>query len=120
MIPERRRYEWQRKLVRLGEETNCVVRDGRAQWRAKIREVRQQLFEGDRIENGSRQCVRANLATLLDDGNLNGIELPRTWSCLLVVAFDELPQAQRAAEAGRPGAYEENVHFQSFALALRH
>ena len=108
------------KLVGRGEQTNGVVRDRSAQRRAEILVVGQKLFEGDGIENGSRQGVRANLAALLDDGDGDGIKLASAGSSVLVVGFDELPQVQRSAEAGRPGADEEDIHFQSFAFALRH
>ncbi len=79
MIPEWRRNERQSKLVGRGKETNGVVRDRRAQRRAEILVVGQKLFEGDGIENGSRQRVRANLAALLDDGDGDGVELPGAW-----------------------------------------
>lgn len=80
--------------------------------------IRQQFFERDRVEDGARNRMSSDIVSLLDHYNarLKSRTRPIAGGDLIVMVSDQLGQAKRSREVGRPSAYEQYIYLKDLPV----
>ena len=114
VIPQKRRIEGELPSARACEIEHPVARDGRIERRALGFEIGNEFPESARIEHRPRQAVRPDFGGFLEDVDAIGLKgrggMPS----------DELDKTQRATQARRPRAHNQDAGLESFALGFGH
>ncbi len=105
VIDERRRNDRKAECSAFSQEVDTIVRDRRRDRRTLRLEVGNQLAERRRIQNRARQDMRASLACLLEHRDRERA----------AVGGGALCQPERACQAGRAAADDEDVDFEGFS-----
>ena len=108
VVPKRRRCDGQPQLPSGGEVVDVVLAHLAGQGGSPGLEVRYQLRERGRIEQGARQLVRAGFSRLLDHRDRKRIAALR---------FLELRQPQSRRQPRRAAADDQDVYFESLSFA---
>ena len=103
VVPQGRRRQRQPDPAACAEEVHLVVRDWCLERRTTLQEIRDELRQRRRIQDGAREHVRTGLASLLDDGHRERIAARR---------FLQLGHTERCGQAGGTGTDDEDVYVQ--------
>ena len=106
VVPHRRRKERRLDRTLLGEQVQRLARNGTAEGQVTVGDVREELAERDRVDDGARDQVRARVLPLLDHGDGDVAE-PLLH---LRGALEQLGEADGAREARGPGPHEQHAH----------
>ncbi len=108
VILERRRRDRQPQLLPGRQEVDVVLVHFRRQRRALGLEIRDEVAQRGRVEQGARELMPAGVAGLFDHRDRQ--RLP----ALLLV---QLREAQGRGQAGRPAPDNQDVYFEGLALS---
>ena len=114
VVSKRGREERESDLPGSREVEEIVARDLALDRRALLLEIGDQLLERPRIEHAARDPMRSDLGGFLEHRDRNLAE-PLVLRRALVL-LEELGQAQRAREARRAAAHEEDVDLEDVPL----
>ena len=78
-----------------------------------MRVIGNQLGEAARVHHGSRKLVRAELAAFFEDVDIFGGEFG--FAAGFVVRANQTREMERAGEAGRASAYDQDIGVELFA-----
>ena len=100
-----RRRRRKTEFAALGREIHRLVRDRRPKREIGVLEVRKELAQGARVDDGARQRVLAECFRLLEHTDIE----------LGVVGFGELRELDRTGETRRAGAHDEDIELHAVA-----
>ncbi len=112
LVLERRRSDRETERRLLGEKQRGGIGDRSVQRRGLF-EIRNEFGEGFGVHDGAGKLVRADFTAFFEDVDVFRGELGLRAGG--VVLFDEIGKVERAGEAGRASADDEDIGFQLFA-----